>query len=243
MKERQDYKHPSFGMLSISRIHGQSGYLFGTEIQADNFIELTLSNASLERDLTNDWFHQGKTLFRVKMSPNQFAELMTNLNTSPGVPVTIEGVCGERIEQCSDMESKKDYTHRMFRQRMANWIADINKRSKEAERIINKKTLTKDDQRDLKLFYDSIISEVKSNIPFFAKCFQEVMDKVVLDAKTEIDNALMQAVVSAGIKVLGLKEYEKGNGIQSIGQDTMADTHTRNVLDESRQDTEPEAQR
>ena len=38
-------------------------------------------------------------------------------------------------------------------------------------------------------------------------------------------------------------EYEKGNGIQSIGQDTMADTHTRNVLDESRQDTEPEAQR
>ena len=43
MKERQDYKHPSFGMLSISRIHGQSGYLFGTEIQADNFIELTLS--------------------------------------------------------------------------------------------------------------------------------------------------------------------------------------------------------
>lgn len=38
-------------------------------------------------------------------------------------------------------------------------------------------------------------------------------------------------------------KYEKGNGIQSIGQDTMADTHTRNVLDESRQDTEPEAQR
>lgn len=243
MKERQDYNHPSFGMLSISRIHGQSGYLFGTEIQADNFIELTLSNASLERDLTQDWFHQGKTLFRVKMSPNQFAELMTNLNTSPGVPVTIEEVCGERIEQCSDMESKKDYTHRMFRQRMANWIADINKRSKEAERIINKKTLTKDDQRELKLFYDSIISEVKSNIPFFAKCFQEVMDKVVLDAKTEIDNTLMHAVVSAGIKVLGLKEYEKGNGIQSIGQDTMADTHTRNVLDESRQDTELEAQR
>ena len=30
------------------------------------------------------------------------------------------------------------------------------------------------------------------------------MDKVVLDAKTEIDNALMHAVVSAGIKVLGL---------------------------------------
>lgn len=242
-REEKKYKHPSFGMLNISRIHGKSGYLFGTEIQADNFIELTLSSATMKRDLTQDWFHEDDTLFRVKMSPNQFSELMTNLNTSPGVPVTIEEICGERVEQCTDMESKKDYTQRMFRQRMANWIVDINKRSKEAERIINKKTLSKDDQRELKMFYGSIISEVKNNIPFFAQCFQELMDKVVLDAKTEIDNTLLHAVVSAGIKVLGIKEYGQGNGIQSISKDTMADSHTRNVLDESRQDTEPEAQR
>lgn len=58
-----------------------------------------------------------------------------------------------------------------------------------------------------------------------------------------IGTVILLCVVFEGIKVLGLKEYEKGNGIQSIGQDTMADTHTRNVLDESRQDTEPEAQR
>lgn len=47
-KEEKEYEHPSFGMLSISRIHGQSGYLFGTEIQADNFIELTLSGSEYE---------------------------------------------------------------------------------------------------------------------------------------------------------------------------------------------------
>jgi Glu-tRNA(Gln) amidotransferase subunit E-like FAD-binding protein len=217
MKERQDYKHPSFGMLSISRIHGQSGYLFGTEIQADNFIELTLSNAILERDLTQDWFHQDKTLFRVKMSPNQFAELMTNLNTSPGVPVTIEEVCGERIEQCTDMESKKTYTHNQFRQRMAELMVDINKRWKQAEKIIDKKTLTKDDQRELKLFYDKLTTEVKSNIPFFAKCFQEVMDKVVLDAKTEIDSALLRVVVDAGIKALGIDGNNEGT--KYISQD------------------------
>lgn len=229
-------------MLSISRIHGQSGYLFGTEIQANNFIELTLSGASMKRDLTQDWFHQGKTLFRVKMSPNQFSELMTNLNTSPGVPVTIEEVCGERIEQCSDMESKKDYTHRMFRQRMANWIADINKRSKEAERIINKKTLSKEDQRELKLFYDSIIGEVKNNIPFFAKCFQEVMDKVVLDAKTEIDNALLHAVVSAGIKVLGIKEYEQGNSPTNNSKTIVGNSQARAFLESDSKSQSDEAE-
>ena len=42
-KEEKKHEHPSFGMLSLSRIHGKSGYLFGSEIQSDNFIELTLS--------------------------------------------------------------------------------------------------------------------------------------------------------------------------------------------------------
>ena len=176
------------------------------------------------------------------MSPNQFSELMTNLNTSPGVPVTIEEVCGERIEQCSDMESKKDYTHRMFRQRMANWIADINKRSKEAERIINKKTLSKEDQRELKLFYDSIIVEVKRNIPFFAQCFQEVMDKVVLDAKTEIDNALLHAVVSAGIRVLGIKEYEQGNSPTNNSKTIVGNSQARAFLESDSKSQSDEAE-
>ena len=241
-KEEKEYEHPSFGMLNISRVHGKSGYLFGTEIQADNFIELTLSGASMKRDLTQDWFHQGETLFRVKMSPNQFSELMTNLNISPGVPVTIEEVCGERIEQCSDIESKKDYTHRMFRQRMANWIADINKRSKEAERIINKKTLSKEDQRELKLFYDGIIGEVKSNIPFFAQCFQEVMDKVVLDAKTEIDNALLHAVMSAGIRVLGIKEYEQGNSPTNNSKTIVGNSQARAFLESDSKSQSDEAE-
>ena len=203
-KEEKTYEHPSFGMISLGRVHGKSGYLFGTEIQSDNFIELTLSKAILKRDLTNDWFHEKETLFKVKMSPNQFSELMTNLNTSPGIPVTIEQINGEWVEQCTDMESKKEFTHKMFRQRMANWIADINKRSKEAEQIINKKTLSKDDQFKLKFFYESMISEVKNNIPFFAKCFQEVMDKVVLDAKTEIDSAMLHAITKAGMEALGM---------------------------------------
>lgn len=215
--EEKKYEHPSFGMLSLSRIHGKSGYLFGSEIQSDNFIELTLSEGEMNRELSNDWFFARKPLFKVKMSANQFSELITTLNVGSGVPVTIEEVLGERIEQCTDMESKKTYTHNQFRQRMAELMVDINKRWKQAEKIIDKKTLTKDDQRELKLFYDKLTTEVKSNIPFFVKCFQEVMDKVVLDAKTEIDSALLRVVVDAGIKALGIDGNNEGT--KYISQD------------------------
>lgn len=114
-------------------------------------------------------------------------------------------------------KAKKTYTHNQFRQRMAELLVDINKRWKDIENIIDKKTLTKDEQRELKLFYDKLTTEVKSNIPFFAKCFQDVMDKVVLDAKMEIDSALLHSVVAAGIKALGLDESRSST--KSISQD------------------------
>lgn len=215
--EKKIYKHPSFGMLSLSRIHGNSGYLFGSEIQSENFIELTLSEGEMNRDLTNDYFYGDKPLFKVKMSTNQFSELITALNAGSRVPVTIEQVLGENVEQCADMESKKTYTHNQFKQRMAELLVDINKRWKGIEKIIDKKTLTKDDQRELKLFYDKLTVEVKSNIPFFMRCFQETMDKVVLDAKTEIDSALLRVVIDAGIKALGIDGSKEGT--KCISQD------------------------
>lgn len=207
--ERKLYKHPSFGMLSISRIQGNSGYLFGSEIQARNFIELKLSTATLERDLTSDWYHSEEELFIVKMSPNQFSELITTMNIGEGVPVTIERVMCEDVEQCSTIESKKSYTQAQFKQRMDNFLVEINKNQERAKEIIKKKNLSKDDQEQLNRHMEKINQEVKSNIPFFLGCFQEVMDKVVLDAKAEIDSALLHSVVEAGIKVLGIENPPK----------------------------------
>lgn len=207
--ERKLYKHPSFGMLSISRIQGNSGYLFGSEIQAMNFIELKLSTATLERDLTSDHYRGEEQLFTIKMSPNQFSELITTMNIGEGVPVTIERVMREEIEQNSTMESKKSYTQSQFKQRMDNFLVEINKNQERAKEIIKKKNLSKDDQEQLNRHMEKINQEVKLNIPFFLRCFQEVMDKVVLDAKAEIDSALLHSVVEAGIKVLGIENPPK----------------------------------
>ena len=43
------------------------------------------------------------------------------------------------------------------------------------------------------------------------------MDKVVLDAKTEIDSALLRVVVDAGIKALGIDGNNEGT--KYISQD------------------------
>ena len=75
--------------------------------------------------------------------------------------------------------------------------------AKEAGKLISKSNLSKTEQDKLKWFYDKTSQEVKSNIPFIMRCFQEFMDDIVLDAKAEIDSALLHTIISTGLKTLG----------------------------------------
>lgn len=202
-EDREKIYHPSFGMLSIHRSNGHSGFLFGSNAEPDNYITLELSTAHLERELSNDWYHTDDKVLRLKMSPVQFAELLTTVDSN-GVPCTIEMFDGKKIEQCTTVEDKKTATHRQFRERMKSFAVEIEEKYKSAQAIINKKTLSKKDQEELKWFYERMVQEMKSNIPFFLEVFQEGMDKIVLDAKAEIHASMTHAIVAAGVKTLGL---------------------------------------
>ena len=209
MEDEKIYEHPSFGMLRFSRINGRSGYLFGSEIQADNYIQLELSNGEMKRDLTDDKFYAKKNLFRVKMSSNQFAELITTLNYGSGVPCTIEYIGNDIIEQCDTIKSRKTQTQEQFKQRLANFMVEMNHQYSDIQKIISSGNLSKENKKKLIWFYEKVQQEIKSNIPFFLRCFQESMDKVVLDAKTEIDAAIQHKIVSAGIKTLEDEQINK----------------------------------
>ena len=209
MEDEKIYEHPSFGMLRFSRINGRSGYLFGSEIQADNYVQLELSNGEMKRDLTDDDFYAKKNLFRVKMSPNQFAELITTLNYGSGVPCTIEFIGKDIIKQCDTIKSRKTQTQEQFKQRLANFMVEMNHQYSDIQKIISSGNLSKENKKKLIWFYEKVQQEIKSNIPFFLRCFQESMDKVVLDAKTEIDAAIQHKIVSAGIKTLEDEQINK----------------------------------
>jgi hypothetical protein len=44
--------------------------------------------------------------------------------------------------------------------------------------------------------------EIEKNIPFFATCFQETMDKVVHEAKLEVENAIQHKISALGLNAL-----------------------------------------
>lgn len=213
-KERKEFKHPSFGMLGFSRVNGNSGYLFGTNVQPNNYIEMCLYTGSMKRDDIEDNFYPNDNILTVKMSPAQFSELITSMNYSRGVPCTITSFNGKRIKQAENIENRKTVSARSFNEKMAKFALSINKNMTTAEKLIAKKNLSKKDQEELRMMLYGIQTELTSNIPFFREIFQEEMDKIVVDAKAEIDAAMQHTVTKAGIKALGLQFSSDGKAIE-----------------------------
>jgi len=202
--EMERISHPSFGMLRFSRVNGRTPYFFGSELPQEHYIAMELCPGEVEKTLSKDWYYaKPKPIISVRMTSNQFAELITSLNMGSGVPCTIEYKDGVHIPEMENKpETSKEFTHRKFKDRMKEFAQTLNQYQKKSEELIKKKTLSKDDQLQLNNIISHAIQEISSNIPFFLECFQENMDKVVLEAKNEVESAILHKVTALGLQKL-----------------------------------------
>lgn len=204
--EKKYYKHPSFGVISINKISGKSGFLFGSSLQCDDFVEIKIQRGMLTRDLCEehyspDFGNENEDLIKIKISPAQFAELITTLNAGSGTPCTIESIQGVEVEQ-TKMESKKTHTQRAFKERLQTISDKLSQDNSTAVSIIKKKNLSEGDRIKLKNIIDSMSQEVNSNIPFFLQCYQEYIDKVTMEGKAELDSMYQGIIHRCGLRAL-----------------------------------------
>ncbi len=199
-REKEIQAHPSFGQISFSRCNGTANF-YGSELQQDHYINMELHESEITRELSREWYFAKKLLARVRMSSNQFSEMITSLNVGSGVCCTIEYLNG-RIEPLPQVESRKEFVHRKFKDRMNEFATTIRASQLKAKDIVKKKTLSKQDIHDLTMHIEYLTTEIENNIPFFAKCFQENMDEVVQEAKSEVENAIMHKINTLGLQEL-----------------------------------------
>ncbi len=220
MEREEEYiKHPSFGQLYFGRTTGGKQSFYGSELDQDHYITMEVGTSEIRRELTRDWyFSSGFPVIRVRMSSGQFAEAITSLNQGSGVPCTIEYVDGKKVDDYPGSESRKEFVHRKFEDRMKMFATEIKQRQLKAKELVKKKALSKDDMHELQHTLEWMVNEITSNIPFFAKCFQETMDEVVYEAKTEVENAIQHK-----ISVLGLNALHEQNKLLSNETNTKAE--------------------
>lgn len=185
--------HESFGVLQISRQTCLPAMnVFGSSIKTGNPVSLSIYRAEKIRDLNRTWFFPRERLIEVYMSPSQFAEAITTLNTGSGTPVTLEYVDGERMEECPDVSQRQ-----LFEEEFENSMSKVSKYVETilsaTEKIFKKKGTVKVKDKETILNILSLLKQhIESNLPFVHKQFNRAMDKTTADAKAEVEAFVMQ---------------------------------------------------
>lgn len=184
------YEHPSYGMMSITRYCGGDGNFFGNDLpmESSGGVEIELKEATLERNTNGlhcDFFNPGRLKFRVRMSHLQFAELITNMNTT-GVPVTITNIGIERLDD-PPILNKREVFDEETKEVVSNAKQQANDIIAKVQNLFEtKKSLTKKDKEEILGELNRLKMATFDHLPFMQKMFDEQMNKSVVSAKANI---------------------------------------------------------
>lgn len=201
MEDSKEFKHESYGMVGISRCTGYSGRLFGSSVNTHTFMMLRIKPGVRVHSLSRDWF-RGATmepLIEIKLSPAQFAELLTTMNVGDGVPCTITAFNSKEIKQAPEELSVTEQIRHDFKDRMRNFSKKVVGMKDELSALVDKKSLTIKDKSEFKQTINMLVQEIESNVPFILKSFNEAAVKTVTEAKAEVDAFVTHAIIQTGI--------------------------------------------
>lgn len=203
MEKEEEIKHPSFGVISISRVQGTRRALFGSSVEHQHFINLSIHRASFSRELNGDWIHaESIPIVEVEMSTTQFADAITNLNHGTGTPVTLIRIEGKEIPE-GPFENKVATFTKEFESSMKKIVSDLNPDFVGIEKLLQKPSIGKKDKEEILEFLRLIKQDLKSNMPYVKKQFDTQIEKTLSEAKGEFE-----AFVEAKVHQLGLEGFK-----------------------------------
>ena len=211
--EEKTEKHPSYGIARFSRVSG-GGNFFGTVIKPQHYFTFEIFQGKKEISNLNGEEHfytDGRLpIISIKMSSAQFTELITTMNIGNGVPVTLTEVNYKRVEECPKQTSPLDYAIEKTDEGIDDTAKFCNDYLNEIKELLKNGNVGKKSINEMIHKIDCVIERQKSDAEFYKKELIETGEKVVAQAKAEIENTTMSIVNRLGLKTLEqLKEVEE----------------------------------
>lgn len=196
------YSHPSYGQASFSRVSGDRGKLYGSKVESGNTIELTVSTSKCRQDLGRDWYYDEEQLIKVIFTQTQFAELLTNMNTS-GVPCTISYREALGHIEFAEMPRELEHIKEEIQRKKDSQKDELKSLQNEANALLTKSgTLKKSEKERLIKINQQMVNLSSSSLPFYAKSAEKTIEKATQEAKAEIEAFNLHAVTSFGLKAI-----------------------------------------
>lgn len=98
-------RHPAFGQIRASRISGESA-LYGSDFMHQSYIEIVVKTSTLDRGLSNYFYHGGKEVVRVALSHAQWAAFVSQADIGDGTPCTLRRIGPEDMPELPNQTPK-----------------------------------------------------------------------------------------------------------------------------------------
>lgn len=209
---KDEETHKSFAMIGAQRVYGHVDDLYGSDLDHNGFIRITLKESYKTRTLNHDHYFGGKTLFEIDMTPSQFAEFITSLNIGDGIPCTLR-----RTETSPYIEGKKHVNKEVVWENditdHIEEIMDSMNSLKEYYKIVQSKSnLTKKDKESLSSIICRLENNLTCNMEFVKNSMKKEMEQIVSKGRMELESCY-QMLYDDNVKQLtdNLKEVNFTN--------------------------------
>lgn len=205
-RDKQEY----MGTITVHRCSGQVD-LFASDVSHQNFIEVAINHASIERNLSTNWIHGSDEIVSVRMSEIQWAQFVSSFNQGSGTPVTIAHINRRRITPPPPPTPESDkFKEELKKTAMDSLHALQEAITKLTESALPKaKPMTKADMHAVLDNLKMAQQEFVSNIPFVEEQFREHVEGKLSEAKCEFEGYIGNRLREMGLEAAQLKQAEE----------------------------------
>lgn len=204
-------RHPAFGKLQISRVHGRYDNLVGVDFPVGGAVRFTVSTARLSQDNSWDSFYEDDMLVEFEMSEVQFAHAITALNHAEGSPITLRRCRTGALEQMPDPPKHM----RDFDDRVSEALEPMDRAVEYLKELNRLLADPKAKKSDIKHAAFKAQQEIEQNLEYTMGRGKEIMQEVGEKTKQEVRAYAEGVALQFGLEALGAARAALPNGIDA----------------------------
>lgn len=199
--------HPAYGLLDIARTTSNGTILVDSAIKHHSTIKIRIKRARRNRKFNRDSYFDDSNLIEIELSPVQFAEAITSMNTR-GVPCTLRWIAGEGYVPEPVLDHARERVVKEFKDDIAHIHKELDEAKTFVDNLLTQKTVSKGDVKRLHEMLTQAKQDIQCDLPFVAKQFNETVEKTIASAKGEFEAYVLHRALEIGSR--GLVENTQG---------------------------------
>lgn len=222
------YTHPAFATVAVTETSGGSSILFGSDVDHQYKIRMSIQPAYVNRDLNRDWIHSSNhSIVEVEMSHAQFSALCGAVGKGSGVPCTLRWKPVhsevERVPYIAPLETKLDTFGREVKESAERQIAALRAQIDRLGNSLESGKIGIKEAREIHRNLSVAAANLPSNLQHTVTQAQEMLEVAGNDARAQIEafaestaRRLGVSSISELAKITAPMEAVSGDQIQIV---------------------------